>query len=96
MRPHAWRRRHLAETAAVLTRAQSKIEAAAAERHFDRPYAADPKNWNRQIPNPPYLLFLEQLPSLLTDEQRRVKEGKVARVLDHPKQYKDKSKRILR
>ena len=54
----------------------------------------DPKNSNRELPNAPYLDFLGQLPALVADEQRRVKEGKIDRVLDHPDEYKDKRKRI--
>ena len=82
------------ETAALLARAQAKIESAAADRHFRRPRVMDPKDFNRELPNAPYLGFLGQLPALVADEQRRVKEGKIDRVLDHPAEYKDKSKRI--
>jgi len=82
------------DTAALLTSAHDAIEAAAAKRQYVRPRVMDPKNWNRELPNPPYVTFLGQLPQLLADEERRVKEGPVVQVLDDLKQYPDKPARI--
>lgn len=83
------------DTAALLLKAQAKIEIAAENRRFKRPTRFDPKDMNRELSGAPYISFLGPLPSLVSDEQRRVKEGKIDRVLDHPAEYKDKRKRIL-
>jgi hypothetical protein len=45
--------------AQVLATAQPQIEASAAERGFQRPIRMDPRNFNRELPNAPYIGFLD-------------------------------------
>lgn len=82
------------DTAKVLSDALPNIEATAKKLGFAPPSRMDPNNFNRVIPNAPYISFVDRLPPLLVDEQRRVKEGDVRRVLDHPQAYADKKVRI--
>ncbi len=78
----------------MLSSAESQIEAKAKEIGYKRPLALDPHNFNHEISDAPYISFLEQLPALLADEERRIKAGAVDRVLDDPKKYPDKAKRV--
>jgi hypothetical protein len=81
-------------TARALAAASPLIETEAAKRGFARPRVLDPTNFNRELPNPPYLGFLQDLPALIADEQRRLDVGNVVRVLAHSQAYPEKSARI--
>ncbi|HEX4123498.1 MAG TPA: hypothetical protein VHY37_02150 [Tepidisphaeraceae bacterium] len=82
------------DTAKLLSDALPQIEANGKKLGFTHPSPIDPHNFNHEIPNAPYVSFVVQLPALLTDEQRRVSEGAVQRVLDHPEAYRNNKARI--
>jgi hypothetical protein len=75
------------DTARALSSAKPQIEATA-KNLGKRPLTAN------DDPNAPYISFPGQLPELLADEERRVKDGTIARVLEDPKKFPDKRKRI--
>lgn len=83
-----------AQTAQLLTRAVAEIERSAAARGYIRPLRQDPADSNHIIDNGPYLGFLEPLPALLQDEQRRVAEKPKPPALDEAMKIADKSGRI--
>jgi hypothetical protein len=66
-------------TARQLSEVQPKIEAECAKRGFQRQ-----KDWSSGQPKKelPYLAFLEQLPQILADLERRAREGKRVSVLE--------------
>jgi hypothetical protein len=80
------------ECARLAAKAHPIIETTAAARSFERPMVYNAKI-NQSLAGP-YLGFLELLPPLLADEERRVAEGKIDRVLDHPEEYPNKPQRI--
>lgn len=66
-------------TARQLAEVQPKIEAECARRGFPRPTNWDSRNRGQ---TKPYLDFLEQLPQLLADLERRAKEGHRVSVIE--------------
>jgi len=63
-------------SARALVPIRTTIEAEAARRHFEHPYIEDAQG--HLIPDAPYLTFLQPLPALLVDQERRAKEGHTA------------------
>ncbi len=82
------------DAAKVLADAVPRIEATAARLKFARPLRTDGPT-GKNVADPPYIAFVDQLTDLLVDEQRRTDERPVARVLDNPAAYPDQPKRIV-
>jgi len=79
--------------AKLLEAARPQIETTAAARKFKRPIAMDPNNFNRELPNPPYLgTTYDAVSELVADEARRVAAKPLP--LDQSEKIPDKARRI--
>jgi hypothetical protein len=79
-------------TARQLVPAAQAVEAMAEKRGFERPRPVNDQDRDKKMP---YLRFLEPAPRLLADEERRVRQGNVERVVGAPAgRFPDRAGRI--